>query len=205
LRQVGGTQPVAGAAIALIGPGTGLGVSGLFPSRDGSWLPIAGEGGHVTMCASNAREAQIIDTCRLEYPHVSAERLISGMGLTNLYTAIAKLAAAAPQALTPAEVTQRALAGSDPLCAEALQTFCAMLGSVSGNLALTLGAGGGLYVGGGIVPKLGDYFHRSPFRERFEAKGRFAGYLSPIPAYVIHAQNPALLGAAIALGVQPTP
>jgi glucokinase len=203
LRQVGGSVPVADAALALIGAGTGLGVSGLFPISPGRWVPIAGEGGHVTLCAATSREAQIIEACRQEHGHVSAERLISGMGLTNLYSAIAKLAHAAAQSLAPADVTQRGLAGSDPLCAEALQTFCAFLGSVSGNLALTLGARGGVYIGGGIVPKLGDYFHRSLFRERFQTKGRFTSYLAPIPAYVIHAQNPAFLGAAIALGVQP--
>ena len=203
LRKVGGGEPVAGAALALIGAGTGLGVSGLFPTGDGRLVPIAGEGGHVTMCAANAREAEIIETCRLEHPHVSAERVISGMGLTNLYQAIAKLAGATPQPLTPADVTHRGLADSDPFCAEALQVFCAMLGSVSGNLVLTLGARGGLYIGGGIVPRLGEYFERSPFRARFEAKGRFTSYLAPVPAYVIHAHNPAYLGTAIALGVQP--
>lgn len=203
LRQVGGNVPVAGAALGLIGAGTGLGVSGLLPSADGGWVPIAGEGGHVTLCAATAREAEIIEVCREEHAHVSAERLISGMGLTNLHLAITKLAHAAQLPLTPAEVTQRGLSGSDPLCAEALQTFCAFLGSVSGNLALTLGAVGGLYIGGGIVPKLGDYFRQSPFRERFQSKGRFTNYMTAIPAYVIHARNPAFLGAAIALGVEP--
>jgi glucokinase len=195
--------PVAGAALGLIGAGTGLGVSGLLATGEGRWLPIAGEGGHVTLCAATAREAEIIEVCREEHGHVSAERLVSGMGLTNLHLAIAKLAHAAQLPLTPAEVTQRGLSGSDPLCVEALQTFCAFLGSVSGNLALTLGALGGVYIGGGIVPKLGDYFHQSPFRERFQSKGRFTNYLTPIPVYVIHARNPAFLGTAIALGVQP--
>jgi glucokinase len=203
LRQIGGSVPVAGAALGLIGAGTGLGVSGLLPSGDGGWVPIAGEGGHVTLCAATPREAEIIEVCREEHGHVSAERLISGMGLTNLHLAIAKLAHAAQLPLTPAEVTQRGLSGSDALCVEALQTFCAFLGSVSGNLALTLGALGGIYIGGGIVPKLGDYFRQSLFRERFQSKGRFTNYMTAIPVYVIHARNPAFLGAAIALGVQP--
>jgi glucokinase len=203
LRQAGGGAPAPGAPYALIGPGTGLGVSGLFPTSDGSWLPISGEGGHVTRCATNQREADIIRICYEEYGHVSAERMISGMGLSNLYKALTSLGNKSPQPLTPADITDLGLAESDPFCVEALALFCGFLGSVAGNLALTLGARGGVYIGGGIVPKLGEYFHQSPFRSRFESKGRFAEYLSPIPAYVIHANNPALLGAAMALGAVP--
>jgi glucokinase len=199
LRQVGGGAPAAGAPYALIGPGTGLGMSGLFPLSSGEWLPIAGEGGHVTLCAVDEREANIIAVCREEHGHVSAERLLSGMGLTNLYRAIARLAGAAPRSLAPAEVTRLGLAGDDSFCREALDVFCAMLGTVAGNLALTLGARGGLYIGGGIVPKIGDYFHHSRFRGRFESKGRFMDYLAAVPTYVIHAPNAALQGAAAAL------
>ena len=204
LRQLGGGVAAPGAPYALIGPGTGLGVSGLFPMGDGRWLPIAGEGGHTTLCASDQREADIIEICREEHGHVSAERLISGMGLANLYKAIARLSGALPMKLTPAEIAKRGQAGTDAFCVEALDVFCAFLGSVAGNLALTLGARGGVYIGGGIVPKLGEYFHQSRFRQRFESKGRFIEYLSPIPVYVIHTPHPALLGAAIALGVDPT-
>ncbi len=203
LRQVGGDAPVPGAPYALIGAGTGLGVSGLFPIGEGRWMPIAGEGGHVTLCAANQREADVIDICRQEHSHVSAERLISGRGLSNLYDALTTLNGGISQQLNPSEITSRGLSGSDPICAETLEMFCSFLGSVAGNLALTLGARGGLYIGGGIVPKLGEYFHHSPFRHSFEAKGRFIDYLRPIPAYVIHAKTPALLGAAIALGVVP--
>jgi glucokinase len=104
-----------------------------------------------------------------------------------------------PQQLEPSFITNEALRGGDKLCVEAVEIFCAMLGTVAGNLALTLGARGGVYIGGGIVPKLGDYFARSPFRARFESKGRFSTYLAPIPAYVINAESPALLGAASVL------
>lgn len=203
LRQIGGAAPAPGAPYALIGPGTGLGVSGLFPTGDGHWIPISGEGGHVTLSAADEREADILRVCREEHGHVSAERLISGMGLCNLYKVIAKLRGKTTQALTPAEIAKRGGAGSDPCCIEALDTFCGLLGSVAGNLVLTLGARGGLYIGGGIVPKLGEYFHQSAFRNRFESKGRFAEYLAPVPAYVIHSKNPGLLGTAIALGVAP--
>ena len=199
LRQVGGGEPASGAPLALIGAGTGLGVSGLLSAGDGRWVPIAGEGGHVTLCASNNREADILRVLRKKYGHLSAERVLSGRGLSDVYEAIAVLGNRTPKPLAPEEVTRSGMAGSDPFCIEALETFCAMLGSVAGNLALTLGARGGVYIGGGIVPKLGEYFYRSPFRDRFEAKGRFTTYLAAIPAYVILAENAALRGAAMAL------
>jgi glucokinase len=102
--------------------------------------------------------------------------------------------------LPAAEVSQRALADSDAQCVEALALFCAFLGNVAGNLALTLGATGGIYIGGGIVPRLGDAFTRSRFRACFEDKGRFRAYLKAIPVFVIHTEvSPALLGAARAL------
>lgn len=202
LTQIGGGAAVAGSPLALIGAGTGLGVSGLIPYRD-TWLPLESEGGHVSVCAACQREADIIAITRRSYPHVSAERLVSGMGLQNLYRAIAELEHVAPENLTAAQIGERGLAQQDRLCAEALDVFCAIMGSIAGNLAMTLGARGGVYIGGGIVPRLGDYFLRSPFRSAFEAKGRLAPYLAAIPAYVIREGNPALLGAAMALGVIP--
>ena len=202
LRQVGGGTPIAGAPLALIGPGTGLGVSGLLPAgAAGRWIALQGEGGHVTLAAANAREAAVLQVIRDEHGHASAERAISGQGLEALHAAIVKLGpgpATAP--LHAADITARALAGSDAACVEALDLFCGFLGNVAGNLALTLGARGGVHIGGGIVPRLGDAFTRSRFRACFEDKGRFRDYLAAIPAYVIHAQvSPALLGAARAL------
>lgn len=198
LEKIGGGAPQEQAPIGLLGAGTGLGVAALL--REGHrWIAIPGEGGHVSMCAANEREDAIIAFTRRQYAHVSAERLLSGMGLVNIYNAVASLSGVEPQQLEPAFITGEALRGGDKFCVEALEIFCAMLGSVAGNLALTLGARGGVYIGGGIVPKLGDYFARSPFRARFESKGRFSTYLAPIPAYVIHAESPALLGAASTL------
>ena len=195
LRQIGGGKPVSDAPLALIGAGTGLGVSALVPAG-GRWVPIAGEGGHVTLCAGNEREAAIIAHCRARFGHVSAERLVSGPGIVNLHDAVAALAGASPVQRTPAEITQHGQAGTDAICLEALETFCGLLGAVAGNLVLTLGARGGLYIGGGIMPKLGPYFERSPFRRRFEAKGRFSEYLAAIPAYVILSEYAALRGVA---------
>lgn len=202
LRQLGGSERIEQAPCALLGPGTGLGVSALLPAGDGRWVPVAGEGGHITVAAADDYEAEIIACLRREFGHVSAERVLSGMGLCNLYRAVSQLAARPGSALTPAEVTRRGLSGEDQDCAEALALFCSLLGAAAGNLALTIGARGGVYIGGGIVPRLGDYFHQSKFRARFEAKGRLSEYLMPIPAYVIHTQNPALVGAAIALGTR---
>ena len=201
-EQIGRGQPVEDAPIGLVGPGTGLGVSGLIRSGE-SRIPLSGEGGHATLSPANPREMEIVQVMWQDYAHVSWERLLSGMGLEHLHRAIAHLDGASPLPLTAAEITQHALTGSDRYCTEAVATFCGMLGSVAGNLALTLGARGGVYIGGGIIPRLGSYFAQSPFRERFESKGRYANYLAAIPTYVVKADNPAFLGAAMALGVRP--
>ena len=197
-RQVGGGHAAANAAIALIGAGTGLGVSGLLPTKNG-WVPIEGEGGHVSFSPADVRETEILRIVWREFPHISAERLISGIGLDPLYRAVAELEGKTGPAPTPATITERAMRGNDDLCRDVMNTFCGMLGTAAANLAVTLGARGGVYIGGGIVPRLGEFFDRSPFRERFEAKGRFSDYLKAIPTKVILADYPALTGAAQAL------
>ncbi len=193
--QIGGGEAVPGTAVALLGPGTGLGVSGLVPAGE-RWIPLQGEGGHVTFAPDSEREFEIARILRQRHGHVSAERLLSGPGLVNLYRAYAVLQGVEASSFTPADVTSRALAGECSLCEAALESFCAILGTTAGNLALTLGARGGIYVGGGIVPRLGEYFAASPFRQRFEQKGRFSDYLAAIPCWVIVAKYPALIGAA---------
>jgi glucokinase len=198
LMSVGTGSPVSGKAIGLIGPGTGLGVSGLIPNPHG-YTPIEGEGGHMTMSAFNAREAELINLAKKRFSHLSAERLISGSGLTLLYEVIAEVNGVALQTLQSHEISQRGVEGSCPLCRETIDTFCAMLGTVAADVALVLGARGGIYIGGGIIPKLGDYFITSPFRARFEDKGRFSSYLSKIPTWVILAPWPGLMGAANSL------
>jgi len=201
LRQVGGGAPQPDAAIALLGAGTGLGVSGLLPDRRGGWLPIEGEGGHVTLPAVGPRERLVMDGLIRRHGRASAERLLCGQGLVDACAILCEADGVPGAALpTAAAVTEAALAGRLPQATEALTHFCALLGSVAGNLALTLGARGGVYIGGGIVPRLGTWFDQSPFRQRFEAKGRFSAYLQAIPVWVItSAQSPALLGAARAL------
>lgn len=198
LEQIGGGTPQPNAPLALLGAGTGLGVSGLIPCA-GGWQPLAGEGGHVSLAAGNAREAAIIAVLAARFGHVSAERALSGPGIAALHDAIRQLEGAPPCQLDSREISARALAGSCPYCSEALDVFCALLGSVAADLALTLGARGGVYVGGGIVPALGGFFERSGFRARFEAKGRFSAYLAGVPTYVIRAPYAALSGASEAL------
>jgi glucokinase len=198
LRKIGGGAGVSAAPFALIGAGTGLGVSALIAS-DSRWIPIQGEGGHTAFSPMDEREDGVLALLRERYGHVSTERVCSGPGLVNLYESLCALDHVAVKALKPEQVAEAGLSASDPQCAEALQMFCAILGTAAANLVITLGARGGLYIGGGIVPRLGDYFIHSPFRARFEHKGRFSKYLAEVPAWVILAENPALLGLAGAL------
>lgn len=196
LRQIGGEEPVAGMTMALLGAGTGLGVSGLVPNLHGQMSPLAGEGGHVTLPASDEGEERLIALLRRRFGHVSAERVLSGSGLVVLYEVHAQLAGRPIEVLTPAEVTQRGLSGQCALCEAALHSFCLFMGTIASNLAVSLGAQGGVYIGGGIVPLLGAFFERSGFRGRFDAKGRYADYMRRIPVFVIHSPYPALIGAA---------
>jgi glucokinase len=193
LVRIGGGEAVPDAPVAVIGPGTGLGVAGLIPRDDGPAVLVT-EGGHVTMAPADARESRLIDALRTSFGHVSAERVVSGPGLANLYRAIAELEGRDVPARTPEEITERALAGDCPTSVETLDTFCAMLGTVAGNLALSLGARGGVYIAGGIVPRIVERFAGSAFRARFEAKGRFADYLAAIPSFVVTRPNSALIG-----------
>ena len=199
--HVGGPEQGAAAPLAVIGPGTGLGVSGLVPQAQQQWIALQTEGGHVALAPQTERESALLALLRRRFGRASAERVLSGPGLVNLVQALAELDAAPPEpAPKPAEVLSRALAG-EPRCAEALSLFCAFLGDVAGDLVLSLGARGGVYIGGGIVPRLGrERFMRSDFRARFEAKGRLAGYMHAVPSHVIASQEPpALLGASRAL------
>ena len=201
LRQVGGGAAVPGVAMGLVGAGTGLGVSGLLPDGRGGWVPLEGEGGHVTLPATTARERVVMDGLIRRYGHASAERVCCGQGLVDTCAILCEADGVTAQGLDSASaVSAAALQAGHPQALETLNIFCAMLGSVAGNLALTLGARGGVYVGGGIVPRLGAWFDASPFRERFENKGRFTALLQGMPVRVITAaQSPALLGAARAL------
>lgn len=196
--QVGGGKSVPNAPLGLVGAGTGLGVSGLIPAGD-SWTALNSEGGHVTFAPANETEVAILQFAWREFEHVSAERLLSGAGVELIYRALAHLRGMADEGIGAAEISRRALAGACPLCDEVVDTFCGMLGTVAGNLAITLGAQGGIYIGGGIVPRLGSRFAASSFRRRFEQKGRFAAWLAAVPTWVITAEYPAFVGMSAIL------
>ena len=200
-RQVGGGQPVSNSVIGLLGSGTGLGVSGLIPAGD-SWISLGSEGGHTSFSPRDAREIQVLEYAWKQFDHVSFERLLSGSGLELIHQALTSGKASAGEALSAPEITRRALEQQDAACLATLDVFCNMLGTAASNLAVTLGALGGIYIGGGIVPRLGEFFDRSGFRQRFEDKGRFRQYVEHIPTYVITAENPTFLGVSAILEAQ---
>jgi glucokinase len=193
LHSFGGRETIAGAPKLALGPGTGLGIAAYVP-REKQDFVLGGEGGHGTMPGASPREDAIIAHLRTRFDHVSAERVISGSGLENLYRAIAAIDGATVPERDAAAITQAALEGSCPVSRAAIDTFCAMLGDVAGNFALLFGARGGVYIAGGIVPRLRDYLSQTRFRARFEAKGRLRFYLEPIPVYVIRHTEPAFVG-----------
>ncbi|MGB0920059.1 MAG: glucokinase [Alphaproteobacteria bacterium] len=187
----GPDTPLETATIALIGPGTGLGVAGLLPARgDTPERAIAGEGGHITFAAETEREWQIISHMRDQFGHVSAERLASGLGLVDSYRTICAL-----DGVTAELPDGQAIALSDkPQAQEAVALFATALGAAAGSIALSLGATGGVYVAGGILPKWGDRFRDDLFRARFDAKGRFEPYMKLIPTRLVTAELPAFTG-----------
>lgn len=199
LQPFGGGRALPGAARAVIGPGTGLGVAGLLPAPGGGWLAVPGEGGHATLAAMDDFEAAVLAVARREHGHVSAERLLSGIGLPTLHAAVGAVMGARAPALSAEQIVASALADGDAVCGRTVDAFCALLGSFAGNVALTLGARGGVYIGGGVVPHLGPRFFASSFRQRFEDKGRFRSYLQAIPTALITDTLAALGGAARAL------
>ncbi|WP_027210177.1 bifunctional transcriptional regulator/glucokinase [Burkholderia sp. WSM2232] len=199
--QVGGGTRRPNSVIGLLGPGTGMGVSGLIPADD-RWIALGSEGGHATFAPADEREDIVLQYARKKWSHVSFERVAAGPGIEVIYRALAgrdKKRVAAT--VDTREIVKRALEG-EPLAAESVDVFCGILGTFAGNIAVTLGALGGIYIGGGVVPRLGEFFARSSFRKRFEAKGRFEAYLQNVPTYVITAEYPAFLGVSAILAEQ---
>lgn len=185
-QQIGGGSADDEAPVALIGPGTGLGVASLVRTGD-RYVAVPGEGGHVSLPAANADEARIIETVRKRYRHCSAERMLSGSGLVLLHEILHG------ETLSAAEISQRGKDG-DVAARATFNQFFRFLGTVAGDVALTLGAHGGVYIGGGIVLANIDLFMASDFRERFVDKGRFRDYLEAIPTRIITLDTPALVG-----------
>ena len=199
VTQIGGGEGVPRMTLAALGPGSGLGVSALVPTSDG-WTAMTGEGGHVTMPATTREEQDVIAVLRDRFDgHCSAERVLSGPGLVNLYVTLAGLAGRGTPTVNPEDVTHLAKQG-EPLARKTLAMFFSMLGTVAANLAVTTGARGGVYIAGGIVPRIVDALRKSEFRQSFEAKGRYRTYLAAIPTHVITAPLPAFRGLRYLLG-----
>jgi len=198
VRQIGGGQARRPSVIGLLGAGTGLGMSGLIPAGEG-WIALGTEGGHTSFAPHDEREIAILRHAWKSYDHVSFERVLSGPGLELIYRALAEFHGQTVAPLGAPEITQRALEQQEPLCLETLDVFCGLLGTAAANLAVTLGALGGIFIGGGIVPRLGEYFDRSPFRARFEDKGRFRDYVAAMPTFVITAENATFKGVSAIL------
>ena len=197
LASLGG--PVEGqhdAAIAVLGPGTGFGVSALARDSHGREIALPSEGGHACFAPGDAIEDEILRVLRRRYDRVSIERLVCGPGLLNMHRALAEIDGRKSHVDDPAEITQAALKDPHSPCGATLARFCAILGAVAGDVALTLGARGGIYIAGGIAPRILPFLKASPFRERFEHKGRFQPYMQAIPTKVILHKQAALLGAA---------
>jgi glucokinase len=191
----GGGEAVAepGEPMAVLGPGTGLGVGAFLPPD----RALVTEGGHAALAAHDEREAAVVGWLRARHGgHVSAERVLSGMGIENLHAALAAIDGAAVPERDAAAVVEAALSGECAVCRDALSMFCAVLGSVAGDLALLYGARGGVFVAGGIAPRFPEFLAGSAFRERFEAKGRFRDWLRPVPTHLVTRPDAAMLGLA---------
>jgi glucokinase len=200
VKQVGGEQSaLAHMPISVLGPGTGLGVSGLLWNGSG-WTPLQGEGGNADFCAVTDEEIELYRMAKKERGHVRTEDFVSGTGLTLLHDLRLEMQGKPREGLKAEEIAWQAKMGAGQ-CRDTIFAFCGMLGSFAGNHALTLGSFGGVYIGGGVAPQLEELFDISPFRARFEAKGRFKEYISGIPTYIMlsHSRN-ALIGAAALLG-----
>jgi glucokinase len=193
--QIGTGHVIADKPISICGPGTGLGVANLVALNHG-WLSLSGEGGHVDFAPVDQQEIKILNFLLTKYSHVSYEQLLSGLGLEQIYQALSFIKNANASELSAQDITANALANECELCVETLAQFCRILGSFAGNLALTLGSYGGVYIAGGIVPRFIEYFANSDFRTRFEAKGRMSGFNQPIATFVVIEEQPGLIGAA---------
>ncbi|MBK8158877.1 MAG: glucokinase [Rhodospirillaceae bacterium] len=196
-----GTIETKGAC-AVLGPGTGFGVSGLICDRHGGWVALAGEGGHVGFAPQDELEVELLRYLQARFGRVSCERLLSGDGLVNIYEFLCVQAGKPAERPTPAEITARGLEQGERIARDALRRFCAILGSAAGDLALILGSTGGVYIGGGIVPRLLPILLDSKFEERFANKGRLSSLLAAMPIFVILDNTLALLGAAATLNTQ---
>lgn len=197
--QIGSGYPMPYRPISVLGPGTGLGVSGLLWAGD-HWLPMEGEGGNVAFSPTNELEIELLRYAMRTIPFVTAEHFLSGSGLTLLHSGLLEIAGKPAEQLTAAEISTRAKTNPTDDCRNTVNQFCGMLGAFAGDRVMTVGALGGAYIGGGVVPQLEHLFTESPFRQRFEDKGKFYDYIKGVPTYVLLSHSrAALIGAAAIL------
>jgi len=198
-EQVRSGTPENGAPKLVIGPGTGLGQALLVPCGSSDKV-IATQGGHVSFAPRSDLEFEVLQFIAREHPRVSVERLLCGRGLVNIHRALCHIAGTARVSLQANEITDAARTGEYPIAVEAVDFFCNLLGAVVGDAALSSGTRGGVYLAGGILPKIKDIFLKSDFEAHFLNKGRMKSYLNPIPIKLITGEGTALYGAAKSLG-----
>ncbi len=194
LRPLGGPAEPRSGAKAVLGPGSGLGMGILVPV-DSNWLVVPSEGGHGDLAPGTPLESELLQLLQFEHGHVSWETVLSGPGLVHLYSAVCRLWGTEPEPATPEWVTAQGLEADEPVCHQTLDIFCGLLGAAAGNLAVMVCARGGVYIGGGIVPKLADFVAASPLRRRFDERGNMTDFVRDIPLYIIQDEEPGLLGA----------
>ena len=195
IDQIGDGTPILERTMSVIGPGTGLGVATVVQHETGRII-LEGEGGHVCFAPGNEREIDILRLLSRQFSRVSTERILSGDGIKTLFQTLAKIDGVAVPDLTTSSIVERAISGSDSRCLEVIDIFCGVLGSFAGDLAMTLNPQGGVYIGGGIIPRIAKLLKDSPFRARFEGKGRLASFIKNVPTYLIMTDHTALTGAA---------
>jgi glucokinase len=193
LHQLGGGSPSRHTK-AILGPGSGLGMASLEPTDHG-WVVLSGEGGHADLAPGNHLEAELWSLMMAEFGHVSWETVLSGNGIVNLYRAMCATWGNTPEPLTAAEISHNGQEMTDLVCHQTLETFAGILGAAAGNLALTVGAVGGVYIGGGIAPRMIDFLKTAPLRRRFEEKGKMSEYVAEIPLLIVTEEAPGLIGA----------
>ncbi|NRA60878.1 MAG: glucokinase [Psychrobium sp.] len=182
----------------ICGPGTGLGLAQLI-NVNGRFECISGEGGHVEFSPVNARQCQLLENLMAKFEHVSVERLLSGQGIVNIYQSLAFIDGLDAQSYDASQISQGFINRSDPLCIETIELFYQILANFLGNMVLFSGAFGGVYIGGGIMPRLIEYIDKELFIKAYSHKGRFSDYVLKAPIYLITESQPGLIGAAVYL------
>ena len=197
LRQIGPLQTSGEGDLAILGPGTGFGAAGMV-RRHGVETPLTTEGGHIAFAPFDDTEIEILRVLIKRFGRCSIERLLSGPGMEDLHVILGKIEGRKVDELTAKQITEHAIAG-DACCKVTIERFCAILGSAAGDLAMALGARGGVFIAGGIAPRIIDLIEQSEFRARFESKGRLSDYTKDIPTHVVMNPHTALIGAAVAM------